>query len=179
MRGGEWRYPRSQREQVKNCTSYAGLLHPVRPLPKGKKTVSVLFTHTQVKHDGQAAQCAGGFLRRHAPLPRLIGDKTVRTKDIREFLEKDYPPESLSSVDEAKALIAEHRKSIEAHLKFEQRAEVIEALKRNQAQRRAQREKELSDLKHSASTASGSSLPPLSGRTGIPSGPVILRRPGG
>ena len=28
-------------------------------------------------------------------LPRLIGDKTVRTKDIREFLEKDYPPESL------------------------------------------------------------------------------------
>ena len=69
-------------------------------------------------------------------LPRMIADKSVRTNDIRDFLEKDYPPESLPSVDEAKALIAEHRKSIEAHLKFEQRAEAIEQLKRYQAERR-------------------------------------------
>jgi len=80
-------------------------------------------------------------------LPRLIGDKSVRTKDIREFLEKDYPPESLPSVEEAKALIAEHRKSVEAHLKFEQRAEAIDALKRNQATRRAEQETALAELK--------------------------------
>ena len=80
-------------------------------------------------------------------LPRLIADKSVRTKDIRDFLEKDYPPESLPSVDEAKALIAEHRKSIEAHLKFEQRAEAIDQLKRSQAERRQSQEKELAELK--------------------------------
>ena len=80
-------------------------------------------------------------------LPRLIADKSVRTQDIRDFLEKDYPPDSLPSVDEAKALIAEHRKSIEAHLKFEQRAEAMEQLKRSQAERRQSQEKELAELK--------------------------------
>ena len=80
-------------------------------------------------------------------LPRLIADKSVRTQDIRDFLAKDYPPESLPSVDEAKALIAEHRKSIEAHLKFEQRAEAIDQLKRSQAERRQSQEKALAELK--------------------------------
>ena len=80
-------------------------------------------------------------------LPRLIADKTVRTKDIRAFLEKDYPPESLPSVDEAKTLIAEHRKSIEAHLKSEQRAEAMDALKRAQAERRQGQEKALAELR--------------------------------
>ncbi|MCU7842478.1 MAG: hypothetical protein KZQ93_01410 [Candidatus Thiodiazotropha sp. (ex Monitilora ramsayi)] len=51
-------------------------------------------------------------------LPKLIADKTVCTKDVRAFLEKDFPPDALPSVDEAKKSIADHRKSIETHLKF-------------------------------------------------------------
>jgi len=46
-------------------------------------------------------------------LPKLINDKRVRTKDVCAFLEKDYPSESLPSVEEAKKLAVEHRKSIE------------------------------------------------------------------
>lgn len=46
-------------------------------------------------------------------LPKLINDKSIRTKDVRAFLERDYPPESLPSVEEAKKLAVEHRKSIE------------------------------------------------------------------
>ena len=41
-------------------------------------------------------------------LPKLIDDKTVRTKDVRAFLENDYPPESLPSVDEAKRLVTDY-----------------------------------------------------------------------
>jgi len=54
-------------------------------------------------------------------LPKLINDKQVRTKDVRAFLEKDYPSETLPSVEEAKKLAIEHRKSIEQFEK--QRAE--------------------------------------------------------
>lgn len=75
-------------------------------------------------------------------LPKLIDDKTIRTKDIRAFLEKDFPPESLPSVDEAKALINEHRKSIEDHLKSEQRNEAIKELQHNQSERRKGLEQE-------------------------------------
>jgi hypothetical protein len=46
-------------------------------------------------------------------LPKLIDDRAVRTKDIRAFLERDFPLESLPSVDEAKALVAQHRQAIE------------------------------------------------------------------
>ena len=50
-------------------------------------------------------------------LPKLIDDKTVRTKDIRAFLEKDFPAESLPNVEDARAVAAEHRKIMEGHLK--------------------------------------------------------------
>ena len=48
--------------------------------------------------------------------PKLIDDKSVRTADIRAFLEKDYPVESLPSVEEAEKLVAAHRKLIERSL---------------------------------------------------------------
>lgn len=80
-------------------------------------------------------------------LPRLIGDKTVRSKDIQDFLGSDYPPDSLPSVEEAKALIAEHRQSIEAHLKSEQRADALADLKRLQIERRQKQEQEHQELK--------------------------------
>jgi hypothetical protein len=34
-------------------------------------------------------------------LPRMIADKQVRAKDVQAFLEQDFPPESLPSVEEA------------------------------------------------------------------------------
>jgi len=46
-------------------------------------------------------------------LAKLIDDKAVRTAGLRAFLEKDYPPQSLPSVEEAEELVAAHRKVIE------------------------------------------------------------------
>lgn len=74
-------------------------------------------------------------------LPKLIADKTVRTKDISVFLEKDYPPESLPTVDQAKGLIAKHRAAIETHAKAEHYNDELAELKRNQKVRRTKLEK--------------------------------------
>jgi hypothetical protein len=69
-------------------------------------------------------------------LPKLIDDRAVRTKDIRAFLERDFPVESLPSVDEAKALVAQHRQAIEDFKKAQGQADRVDALKRAQAERR-------------------------------------------
>ena len=61
-------------------------------------------------------------------LPKLIDDRAVRTKDIRAFLERDFPPESLPSVDEAKALVAQHRQAIEDFKKAQGQADRVDAL---------------------------------------------------
>ena len=55
-------------------------------------------------------------------LPKLIDDKKVRTKDLREFLGKEFPKDSLPSVDEARALAAGHRAAMELFSKSEERA---------------------------------------------------------
>ncbi|RCK43659.1 hypothetical protein TH25_21140 [Thalassospira profundimaris] len=63
-------------------------------------------------------------------LPKLINDKQVRTKDVRAFLERDFPPESLPSIEEAKKLAADDRKSMEAFEKAradEQKADEVQA----------------------------------------------------
>lgn len=80
-------------------------------------------------------------------LPRLIDDKTVRTKDIRAFLEKDFPPDALPSVEDAKKLVATHRKAIERHRHDEQRAEEAAQLKRWQAARRRGLEQQATNLR--------------------------------
>jgi len=80
-------------------------------------------------------------------LPKLIDDKTVRTKDIRAFLEKEYPPESLPTVDEARALADRHRTEIEGYVRNEQQADALAELKRNQADRRKELEQTQSALK--------------------------------
>ena len=69
-------------------------------------------------------------------LPKLIDDRTVRTKDLRAFLERDFPPKSLPSVEEAKALVAQYRQAIEEFRKAQGHADRIDALKRSQAERR-------------------------------------------
>ncbi len=75
-------------------------------------------------------------------LPKLIDDRSVRTKDIREFLAKDFPPESLPTVDEAKALVAQHRKAREQFAKAQEDRKQDEALVRAQAARREKVEAE-------------------------------------
>jgi hypothetical protein len=79
-------------------------------------------------------------------LPKLIDDRAVRTRDIRAFLERDFPIESLPSVDEAKALVAQHRQAIEDFKKAQVRADRVEDLKRFQADRRAPLEAENTEM---------------------------------
>jgi hypothetical protein len=69
-------------------------------------------------------------------LPKLIDDRTVRTRDLRAFLERDFPPESSPTVDEARALVAQHRQAIEDFRKAQVQADRVDALKRSQAERR-------------------------------------------
>ena len=80
-------------------------------------------------------------------LPKLVGDKTVRTKDIRAFLEAEFPPESLPTVDEAKALIARHHADRKAFDTSTRQVEQVEILKRRQKERREKFKETVSSLK--------------------------------
>jgi hypothetical protein len=80
-------------------------------------------------------------------LPKMIDDRQVRTKDIRAFLEREFPPESLPSVEDAKALVASHRKAIEDFGKTQARADRIDTLKESQAERRRKLEDEQAAMK--------------------------------
>jgi hypothetical protein len=73
-------------------------------------------------------------------LPKLIDDKTVRIKQLRQFLGKDFPKDSLPSVDEARALAAGHRAARELFRTNEQRAAQEARLREQRAglQRRQQ-----------------------------------------
>jgi len=80
-------------------------------------------------------------------LPKLIDDKSVRTKDIRAFLEKDFPAGSLPSVEEARKLAEQHRKAREAFVKSQRSQDKATALKEQQAKRREVAQKEAAALK--------------------------------
>ena len=73
-------------------------------------------------------------------LPRLIDDPKVRVKHLREFLGKDYPKDSLPTVDEARALAVAHRAAMELFSKGEERAarEAKEQHRRDELQRKQQ-----------------------------------------
>jgi len=77
-------------------------------------------------------------------LPKLIEDKQVRIKQVREFLAKEFPKDSLPNVDEARALASGHRAAMELFRTNEQRQvqevrqkESREALQRKQQDRGA------------------------------------------
>lgn len=82
-------------------------------------------------------------------LPKLIDDRAVKTKDVRAFLEKDFPTESLPSVEEAKTLAKAHLQERKLLKQSEAHAEEREFLLRSQEKRReelrleAEREKVL------------------------------------
>ncbi|WP_298729258.1 relaxase/mobilization nuclease domain-containing protein [uncultured Pseudomonas sp.] len=81
-------------------------------------------------------------------LPRLIDDKSIRTKDIRAFLEKEFPPEALPSVEEAQKLVADHRKQVERSVREEDYADKLAELKHAQAERRHVLEQQRESLKY-------------------------------
>jgi len=72
------------------------------------------------------------------PVAFVVTDvsKQVRTNDIRAFLAREYPPESLPSVDEARKLAAAHRSARRDFQKGEVKAEKMARLERMQADRR-------------------------------------------
>lgn len=70
-------------------------------------------------------------------LPKLIDDKQVRTRDVKAFLEADFPTESLSTVDEAKEIAARHNEEREHLAASEELAEQRELLKQSQDERAA------------------------------------------
>ncbi len=73
-------------------------------------------------------------------LPKLIDDKKVRIAQVREFLGKDFPKDSLPSVEEALALAAGHRAAKELFLKNEDRIarEAKQKQRREELQRQQQ-----------------------------------------
>jgi hypothetical protein len=73
-------------------------------------------------------------------LAKLIDDKAVRVKHLREFLDKDFPTDSLPTVNEARALASAHRAAMELFRKNEERAsrEAFEKGRREDLQRRQQ-----------------------------------------
>lgn len=70
-------------------------------------------------------------------LARLIDDKTVKTADLRTFLAKDFPPESLPSVEEALALVERHRTAVERDVSEDERAVALATLKTHHQARRS------------------------------------------
>jgi hypothetical protein len=73
-------------------------------------------------------------------LAKLIDDKAVRVKNLREFLGKDFPTDSLPTVEEARALAAAHRAAMELFSKTEERAarEAAEKKRHEELQRKQQ-----------------------------------------
>ncbi|PNG24399.1 relaxase [Methylocella silvestris] len=70
-------------------------------------------------------------------LPKLIDDRQVKTKDIRAFLEKEFPPEQLPTVEEARELVAAHRLAREEFAKAQDDGRKRDALLQVQAVRRS------------------------------------------
>ncbi len=81
-------------------------------------------------------------------LPKLIDDRQVKTEHIKAFLENDFPVELLPTVEEARALTAEHRKTWKAHQKSNHQNEQLDQLKHCQAKRREKLEGEFTKLKN-------------------------------
>lgn len=80
-------------------------------------------------------------------LPKMIDDKSVRTKDIRAFLENDFPKETLPPVEEAKELAKTHRREREAMKESTRFAEQLEILERSQDARREKLHLEKANIK--------------------------------
>lgn len=84
-------------------------------------------------------------------LPKLIDDKSVRTKDVRAFLEGEFPPDSLPQVAEAQRMAAEHLSLLEKQQQHDRRRDqmvtLAAELRQMQLVRRGDLEREQKELK--------------------------------
>lgn len=78
-----------------------------------KAFVQALGTHGYMLATGKRPYVLVDIYGDVNALPKLINDKQVRTKEVRALLGRDYPPESLPTIEEAKKLAADHRKAME------------------------------------------------------------------
>ena len=86
-------------------------------------------------------------------LPKLIDDRQVRSRQVRELLAKDFPTSSLPSVDEARAMAAQRREAVAERGREQQRDNkkmqaIVRraALKLKQESRRQAVDKQVKDL---------------------------------
>ncbi|WP_208249025.1 relaxase/mobilization nuclease domain-containing protein [Rhizobium sp. T1470] len=95
-------------------------------------------------------------------LPKMIDDRNVRTLDVRKFLWHDFPPTSLPSVEEARALVAELRKAREEFAKAGASADRLTKLEAMQGRRRAElvtaQERERTQHRHERTVLAGAQL---------------------
>lgn len=82
------------------------------------------------------------FGKMHA-LPRLIDDRSVRTKDVEAYLQTDFPSDQLSTVDEAREVAAQHQDSRARVEESQKLQEQREALLHDQDLRRQQLQQEV------------------------------------
>ena len=82
-------------------------------------------------------------------LPRLIDDKEVKVKQIREFLGEDFPKDQLPDVEETRQDIAKHRKQFEQLKRSEDYIEKKHQLEWAQKRRRVKYDLEGEDMRQS------------------------------
>jgi hypothetical protein len=71
-------------------------------------------------------------------LPRLIDDRTVRSKDVETFLKDRFPSDKLPTVEQAQARQADYLTQLKALHKTERSAEARSAMQARQDERRAE-----------------------------------------
>ena len=132
MAGGSW-WPVVEKRKEQITAAWERRNH--RPLP-----CWIAGSHRLHARDRPARLRAGRYVRLSEKPARLIDDKKVRIEDVRKFLGKDFPKDSLPSVEEALALAAAHRAAQELFRKDEERTarEIIEKQRRVELQRKQQ-----------------------------------------
>ena len=80
-------------------------------------------------------------------LPKLIDDKSINTNELLKYFAKDFPPEYLPDVDEAKNLLKEHLKAYESDKKLDRLEDELTQLKTSHKFRREGLEQDKATLK--------------------------------
>lgn len=113
-----------------------------------KSFVQALAERGYVLAKGKRDYLLVDFYGGHYSAPKLINDKAVKIKDVRDFLGKDFPLDTLPELEEAKKLVTEHRKMIEQFKKNDAFEDDLAELKTNQKDRRQNLEKEMEILQY-------------------------------
>jgi len=108
--------------------------------------VSALQDHGYILCTGKRDYVLVDFYGGMNSLPRLIDNKQVRVKQVRDFLGEDFPKEEIPDVEEVRQQIAEHRKQVENFETNQGYLNKKEQLESSQRRRRSKFEQKRSDL---------------------------------